>query len=89
VDLAHPQLKRPDLVVRGGCQAERIDRDDEQLLRHRVYGAHHDHPGSTAATPNSSAARWASSASAAGAHYRIRLNTTAAASPPSRAPTTV
>jgi hypothetical protein len=38
-------VTRPDPAVSGGCKAERIDRDDEQLLRRRVYAADHDHPG--------------------------------------------
>lgn len=47
-------MTRPDPAVSGGCQAERMDRDDEQLLRRRVYGADHDHParGPTGPTPN-------------------------------------
>ncbi|MFD9254585.1 transposase family protein [Streptomyces bottropensis] len=35
---------RSVLRLRAGA-AERMDRDDEQLLRGRVYGTDHDHPG--------------------------------------------
>ncbi|MFE7404061.1 hypothetical protein [Streptomyces sp. NPDC057557] len=38
-------MTRPHPAASDGCQAERTDRDDEQLLRRRVYGADHDHPG--------------------------------------------
>ncbi|CAM5644201.1 hypothetical protein SPURM210S_04371 [Streptomyces purpurascens] len=37
-----PQVTRPDPAVSGGCKAERMDHDDEQLLRGRVYGTDHD-----------------------------------------------
>lgn len=35
------------MVVGGGCKAGRMNADDEQLLRGRVYGCDHDdpHPG--------------------------------------------
>lgn len=67
-------LTRPDPPVSGACQAEGMDRDDEQLLRRRVYGTDHNHParGLTGATPDWSAARWTACCSTSPASRRTR-----------------